>query len=198
MQFYDFLRPYILSFVPLFIAMGAFDFLPMVLAMTHGMKESERKKMMQEGSAVAGLILVTFLFVGKAVFLLLGVSDSDFLVAGGLLLLVLSIKNLLLVDPDKTMGQPVLGMSIVPLATPLIAGPAAMATTVILLNTYGALVTLVSILLNCIVTWLILDQAPLLGRLFGERGTQALSKVSYILLASIAVMMIRHGILMLK
>jgi len=198
MQFYDFLRPYILSFVPLFIAMGAFDFLPMVLAMTHGMKESERKKMMQEGSAVAGLILVTFLFVGKAVFLILGVSDSDFLVAGGLLLLVLSIKNLLLVDPDKTMGQPVLGMSIVPLATPLIAGPAAMATTVILLNTYGALVTLVSILLNCIVTWLILDQAPLLGRLFGERGTQALSKVSYILLASIAVMMIRHGILMLK
>jgi multiple antibiotic resistance protein len=197
MQAFTFLRLLILSFVPLFIAMGAFDFLPMVIAMTRGMPEAKRKKTMREGTAAAGLILITFLFIGKAVFLLLGVSDSDFLVAGGLLLLVLSIKALL-VDPDNTQTAPPLEMSIVPLATPLIAGPAAMATTVILLNTYGALVTLASILLNCVCTWLILDQAPRLTKLFGERGTQALSKVSYILLASIAVMMIRHGIQMLK
>jgi multiple antibiotic resistance protein len=196
MQIYAYLRPFILSFVPLFIAMGAFDFLPMVIAMTAGMEEAKRKKTMGEGAAAAGLILITFLFVGKAVFLLLGVSDSDFLVAGGLLLLLVSIKSLLL-DPDRPLLPPMREIGIVPLATPLIAGPAAMATTVILLNTYGTMVTLTSIVLNCLCTWLILDKAPLLGRLFGERGTQALSKVSYIVLAAIAVMMIRRGVQML-
>jgi multiple antibiotic resistance protein len=196
MQIYGYLRPFILSFVPLFIAMGAFDFLPMILAMTQGMDEAKRKKTMGEGAAAAGLILITFLFVGKAVFLLLGVSDSDFLVAGGLLLLLVSIKSLLL-DPDKPLPSPLREIGIVPLATPMIAGPAAMATTVILLNTYGAMVTLTSIVLNCLVTWLILDKAPLLGRIFGERGTQALSKLSYIVLAAIAVMMIRRGVQML-
>lgn len=191
-----FFKPFVLSFIPLFIAMGAFDFLPVVIAMTAGMDEPKRKKAMRDGTAAAGLILIVFLFVGKAVFWVLGVSDSDFLMAGGLLLLIFSIKALV-VDSDKPMAV-MKEISIVPLATPLIAGPAAMATTVILLNSYGALVTLASIVANCLVTWLILDRAPWLGRLFGERGTQALSKISYILLASIAVMMIRHGIQLLK
>lgn len=194
MNLYEPFRPYILSFVPLFIAMGAFDFLPIILAMTRGMPESKRRGAMREGAAAAGLILVAFLFLGKGVFLLLGVSDSDFLIAGGLLLLILSIKALLIDTDTPTSNAKVKNWSIVPLATPLIAGPAAMATTVILLDTYGAVVTLVSILLNCICTWLILDQAPRLGRLLGDKGTQGLSKVSYILLASIAVMMIRHGL----
>jgi multiple antibiotic resistance protein len=196
MPVYQFLRPFFLSFIPLFIAMGAFDFLPMVLAMTQGMEEPKRKRAMREGAAAAGLILVTFLFIGKAVFLVLGVTDSDFLVAGGLLLLILSVKALLL-DPDKPLPGPVREFGIVPLATPLLAGPAAMATTVVLLNSYGLMVSLTSILLNCLVSWLILDQSPRLGRFFGERGTQALSKLSYILLAAIAVMLIRHGVQLL-
>lgn len=197
MGIYGFFKPFVLSFVPLFIAMGAYDFLPVILALTSGMEESKRRKTMRDGSAAAGLILVTFLYIGKAVFVMLGVSDSDFMMAGGLLLLVLSIKNLL-VDPDVPAPGAAREISIVPLATPLIAGPAAMATTLILLNTYGHLLTLLSIVLNCLCTWLILDQAPRLGRLLGERGTQGLSKLSYILLAAIAVMLIRHGVMLLK
>lgn len=188
----DLVKALLLSFVPLFIAMGVFDFLPVVLAMTEGMDEPRRRKSMRQGAGAAGIILVAFLFLGKGVFVLLGVSDSDFLMAGGLLLLVLSIKALL-VDPDGPPAK-VREMSIVPLATPLIAGPAAMATTLILLNSYGYAVTLGSIVLNVLAAWLILDKAPVLGRILGERGTQGLSKVAYILLASIAVMMIRHGV----
>jgi multiple antibiotic resistance protein len=192
-----FFKPFALAFISLFIAIGAFDFLPVVLALTQGWPEQRRRRAMRDGSAAAGVILVTFLFVGKAVFLVLGVSDSDFLVAGGLLLLVLSIKSLL-VDSDDAQQHKIEEISIVPLATPLLAGPAAMATTVILLNSYGAAITLAAILANCLCTWAILDQAPRIGRVLGERGTQALSKVSFILLASIAVMMIRHGVQMLR
>jgi multiple antibiotic resistance protein len=199
MDLFDALQPFLLSFIPLFIAMGALDFVPLVIALTDGMDEPQRKKTVLEGSAAAGLILVTFLFVGKAVFLLLGVTVADFMVAGGLLLLILSIKSLLM-DPDAPTAKVarLREVSIVPLATPLIAGPAAMATTLILLDSYGPLTTLVSILLNCLCTWAILDQAPRLRRLLGERGTLGFSKVSYILLASIAVMMIRRGVTLLK
>lgn len=197
MDFYDFLKPYLLSFVPLFIAMGAFDFVPFVIALTEGMDDTRRKKVVREGTGAACIILVTFLLVGKAVFLLLGVTVADFMMAGGLLLLLISIKTLL-VDSDDLPQMAKRDVSIVPLATPLIAGPAAMATTLILLDSYGPLTTLVSIVLNCLCAWLILEQAPRLRRILGERGTKGFSKVSYILLASIAVMMIRRGVLLLK
>ena len=196
MDLFETLKPFLLSFIPLFIAMGALDFVPLVIALTDGMDEPQRRKTVREGSAAAGLILVTFLFVGKAVFLLLGVTVADFMVAGGLLLLIISIKSLL-ADADAPAVARLREVSIVPLATPLIAGPAALATTLILLDTYGALTTLVSILLNCLCTWVILDQAPRLRRILGERGTLGFSKVSYILLASIAVMMIRRGVMLL-
>jgi multiple antibiotic resistance protein len=194
MELADLFKPILLSFIPLFIAIGALDFIPFVLSLTEGMKEKDRRKTVRDGTVAAGFILVSFLFVGKGVLLLLGVTVADFMVAGGLLLLILAIKSLIVDADDK----PVLRMkesSIVPLATPLIAGPAAMTTTLILLDTYGAVVTLLSILLNCAVAWLILNQASRLRRLLGERGTQGFAKVSYILLASIAVMMIRRGIL---
>jgi multiple antibiotic resistance protein len=194
MEIYDLIKPYVLSFIPLFIAMGAFDFVPFVISLTDGMEETQRRKMVREGTGAAGLILITFLFVGKAIFLILGVTVPDFMMAGGLLLLILSIRSLLgdNEDPSALKSREI---SIVPLATPLIAGPAAMATTLILLNTYGAAVALVSIVLNCLCAWYMLEQAPIIKRLLGERGTRGISKVSYILLASIAVMMIRHGVL---
>lgn len=195
MNLSELFKPVVLSFIPLFIAIGALDFIPFVLSLTEGMKEKDRRKTVRDGTIAAGFILVSFLLVGKGVLVLLGVTVADFMVAGGLLLLVLSIKSLIVDSDDK----PVLRMkesSIVPLATPLIAGPAAMTTTLILLDTYGAAVTLISVLLNCAVAWLILNQASRLRRLLGERGTQGFAKVSYILLASIAVMMIRRGILL--
>ena len=188
-------KPVLLSFIPLFIAIGALDFIPFVLSLTQGMKEKDRRKTVRDGTIAAGFILVGFLLVGKGVLVLLGVTVADFMVAGGILLLVLAIKSLVVDSDDK----PVIRMkesSIVPLATPLIAGPAAMTTTLILLDTYGVAITLVSVLLNCLVAWLILNQASRLSRLLGERGTQGFAKVSYILLASIAVMMIRRGILL--
>lgn len=190
MPFYSALEPYLLAFIPLFIAIGALDFLPIVLDLSHGLKERERQRLVRDSTLAAGIILVAFLFAGKGVLLLMGVTVADFMVAGGLLLLVLSLKSLLS-DERKRAAK---GDSIVPLATPLIAGPAALTTTLILVDSYGVTVTLVSILLNCLVTWALFSQATRIRQWLGERALQGVTKVSYILLASIAVMMIRRGI----
>jgi multiple antibiotic resistance protein len=189
----DALRPYILAFIPLFFAIGAIDFVPVVMALTERMEEAERRRTVFEAAVAAALILAGFMLLGKAIFVVMGVSVGDFMVAGGILLLVLSIQSLL---SDGEPAAPRTGkhVGIVPIATPLIAGPAALASTLILLDTYGTLVTLVSIALNCAVAWAILASAPTLRRVLGERVIQAIAKVSYIFLASIAVMMIRRGI----
>jgi multiple antibiotic resistance protein len=188
-----FLHSLLLSFLPLFFAVGAFDFVPIYIDQTDGMDAAERGLHLRDAIVAAGLILATFLFLGKGVLLVMGVTVGDFMVAGGLLLLVLSIRALTVEDgaaqPRSLRGP----MGIVPLATPLIAGPAAMATTLILLDRYGSAVTLASIVLNVLAAWIILDRAVLLRRLLGDRLIQAIAKVSYILLASIAVMMVRRG-----
>lgn len=181
------------AFLPLFFAIGAIDFVPLVIALTEPMDEAERKRTMIEAAIAAALILAAFMLLGKAIFVILGVAVGDFMVAGGILLLVLSIQALLVEDAGPKL-KPGMHVGIVPLATPLIAGPAALASTLILLDTYGARVTLLSIALNCFVAWAILASARRLSRFLGERVIQGIAKVSYILLASIAVMMIRRGI----
>jgi multiple antibiotic resistance protein len=182
------------AFLPLFFAIGAIDFVPLVIALTEPMDEAERARTLREAALAAALILAAFMLLGKAIFVILGVAVGDFMVAGGILLLVLSIQALLVEDAGPKL-KPGTHVGIVPLATPLIAGPAALATTLILLDTYGAQVTLLSIALNCLVAWVILVSARKLSRLLGERVIQGIAKVSYILLASIAVMMVRRGIL---
>ena len=85
-------------------------------------------------------------------------------------------------------------MGVFPLGTPLITGPAVLTTTLMMLNSFGALVTLVSLVLNMFFVWLTLAKADVIMKFIGPSGTRAFSKIMYILLAAIAVMMVRHGI----
>jgi multiple antibiotic resistance protein len=188
------MKEFLSAFLPLFFAIGAIDFVPLVIGLTKGMEERERARVLREAALAAALILAVFMAVGRALFVLLGVAVGDFMVAGGILLLVFAVRALIVDDsgPDLKPGAHV---GIVPLATPLIAGPAALASTLILLDTYGPRTTLLSIASNCFVAWLILAGAPTLRRILGERVIQGIAKVSYILLASIAVMMIRRGLM---
>lgn len=192
MSMLEWLQQLALSFLPLFFAIGSVDFIPIYLGMTESMDARARSAMLREAMLTAAFILAGFLLLGKAVLLLMGVSIGDFMVAGGILLVVLSIRALSVNDDAVVPAGGDLG--IVPLATPLIAGPAAMATTLILLDRHGSLITLCSIVLNVTVAWMVLDRAALLRRLLGDRVLKATGKLSYILLASIAVMLIRKGL----
>ena len=88
---------------------------------------------------------------------------------------------------DKDLG-------VFPLGTPLITGPAVLTTTLMMMNSFGVLPTLVSLVLNMLIVWLSLVKADVIMKAIGPSGTRAFSKIMYILLAAIAVMMVRHGI----
>ena len=83
----------------------------------------------------------------------------------------------------------------VPIGVPLIAGPAVLTTVIIQLDSHGIFYTLLSLLVNLLIVGLIFLQAQFFLRLLGENGAKAISKIVSLLLAAIAVMMIRLGIL---
>ncbi len=86
-------------------------------------------------------------------------------------------------------------MGVVPLGTPLIAGPAVLTTLLIMLDHNGYLPTIAALIANLLVVWLVPTRSEPLTRFLGEGGSLAISKVASLLLAAIAVMMIRLGMM---
>jgi multiple antibiotic resistance protein len=135
------------------------------------------------------------MFIGKWVLRLVGINIFDFQIAGGVLLFVISVrlllpgahKSILSNGHDKDVG-------VFPLGTPLITGPAVLTTTLMMLGSFGIIPTFVSLVINMLIVWITLVKADLIMKIMGAGGTRAFSKVMYILLAAIGVMMVRRGI----
>lgn len=183
---------YFLAFVPIFVAVDALGMIPVFMSLTSGMQKSQKDKLVKESTLTALLVAIVFLWVGKLVFLWLGITINDFLVAGGAILFIISIRDLLSYGkkerfPDGTFG-------VVPLAVPLIVGPAVLTTSLILLNSVGFYPTVVAIVLNILLCGVILYFSGALLKLLGEAGSHTLSKIFSLLLGAIGVMLIRRGI----
>lgn len=189
------LEPYLLTFIPLFVAVDAIGNIPLFIGLAEPLNKKQRQKAIIDSVTTATVMAVLFMFLGKWVLRLLSITISDFQIAGGGLLFVIAVKLLLpgahkisLSDGhDKDVG-------VFPLGTPLITGPAVLTTTLILLDSFGLVPTLVSLILNMLIVWVTLARADLVMKILGINGTRAVSKIMYILLAAIAAMMVRRGI----
>lgn len=191
------LAPYILSFIPIFVAVDCLGIIPILLSLTEGMDQRQKKLIVWHTVATATVVALIFMVVGKLVLRAMGITIDDFKVAGGVLLLVLSI-NLLL--PGRSKAANFLtaqeeDVGVFPLGTPLITGPAVLTTTLMSLDIYGPLITFVSLILNMFFVWLSFNYAETVMRIMGKVGLRAFSKVMDIFLAAIAVMMIRKGVM---
>ena len=190
----DLLTPFILSIIPIMVAIDALGVLPLYIGMTEGMEQAEMKKVARQSMFTALLITIIFVFLGNAVFNILGIQVEDFMIAGGVLLLVISVVNIVRVSDgtDNIKASSTLGA--VPLGTPLLAGPATLTTTLVLVNSYGYFPVLFSLVVNLLLAWFIFDKAGVIIRLMGINGARAFAKVASLVLAAIAVKMIRTGI----
>jgi multiple antibiotic resistance protein len=185
----------LLAFIPVFVAVDPIGLLPLFAGMTHDLKKSEKTKIIIQSIGTALSLAIGFIFLGKWVFRLLGISIGDFMVAGGAILFCISIMELL--QPGKERRLPADDLGVVPLGTPLIVGPAVLTTSLIIIEEYGLPATVVSVLLNLLLTGGVFFCSDFLMRSLGQAGSRALSKVMALLLAAIAVMMIRKGIVQL-
>ena len=182
----------ILTFIPIFVAMGPLGNMPIFISLTQGLGKREKQRIIRDAIITASLAIVIFLLIGKGIFILVGVTISDFMLAGGILLLIIAITILL--NVEKIMKAPQEEVGIVPLGTPIIVGPAVFTTSLILIDLYGIIPTMISLVLNIAITGVIFFNADYITGMLGRGGTRALSKITAVFLAAIAVMMMRIGV----
>jgi multiple antibiotic resistance protein len=185
-----------LCFFPIFMAVNVIGILPMFMSLTEGLDRPKINRIIVQSVVTATIVAVIFLAVGKVILDLLGITVSDFMIAGGTLLFIISLDDLMSmerrwsqIDPDS--------LGAVPLGVPLIVGPAVLTTILILVQEYGPLATVAALIVNILIAgftfWL---YAPII-RLLGKSGARTVSKLAALLLAAIAVMMVRKGIVLL-
>ncbi len=190
------LRPYILTFIPIFVAVDSIGNIPLFVSLVQGVNKTQRRKIIRDSVITATAVAILFMFIGKRILGLLGISIADFQIAGGLLLFIISVR-LLLPGAQKTLlfSDHAQEVGVFPLGTPLITGPAVLTTILIMLDAHGIKATFVSLAVNMLIVWFTLVQADYIMKLVGSSGTRAFSKIMYILLAAIGVMMVRRGIM---
>lgn len=191
----DFIKEIGLSFVPILIAVDAIGVLPFILSLTQDMTGKERLLTVRNAMFTAIILGLLFIGVGLAVFRLLGINIDDFLVAGGLILLILAIKHLVTGQLIEVhMGTKEEAIAIVPIGTPLVVGPAVLTTLLLLIKQYSIWAVLIAFLLNLLIAWIIFLQSNRVSHFLGRGGMKAVSQIASLLLSAIAVKMIYQGI----
>lgn len=187
------LKNIVLAFIPVFVAVDAIGVLPLYMSITKNFSQKQRGKVLIQSLITAVSVAIAFIFVGKALFNVLGIKVGDFMIAGGCILFCIAIIDI--VAPDKQRGIAPDSAGAVPLGTPLIAGPGVLTTCLIIVDQYGVAPTIISVLLNVGIAGGLFFFSGAVMKALGKPGTAALSKIFALLLAAIAVMMIRKGLM---
>ena len=185
----------LLAFIPIFVAVDAIGTLPIFMSLTHGVNTKSKRWIIFQSFWTAIIVAFGFILIGKGLFSLLGITVGDFMVAGGLILFCIAIIDL--VVPGKKRRMPSEELGVVPLGTPLIVGPAVLTTCLIIIDQYGFIPTAISVVLNVFIAVVLFYFSDKVTKILGKSGAMALSKIMALLLAAIAVMMIRKGIILL-
>ncbi|MBF0484152.1 MAG: MarC family protein [Candidatus Omnitrophica bacterium] len=186
------LKNILLAFVPIFVAVDAIGVLPIFIGVTSGLTSPERLKIIKLSLVTALSLAISFIFLGKGLFNLLGITVADFMIAGGAILFCIALTDIF--QTEKKRNIPTEEIGAVPIGTPLIVGPAVLTTCLICIGQYGIVPTLIAVFINVLLAGIIFASADILLKFFGRSGAAALSKIMALLLGAIAVMMIRKGI----
>lgn len=187
----DLAEKFFIAFIPVFVAIDPIGLVALFMGLGTSASPQQRKHQAVLGIFTGLGVAIGFIFLGKIIFSALGITVADFQIAGGLILLILATRELVTFGPPDRGGADEFG--IVPLGMPLIAGPALLTALLILIDTVGILFTLVSLLVNLAIVAVALCNADRFSRWMGKQGLRGVSKIIALLLAAIAVSLIRRG-----
>jgi multiple antibiotic resistance protein len=183
---------FIQAFIPLFVAIDPIGLAAIFFGLGQGATPERRRYIARQATLTGGLVALLFLFLGQSIFAAVGITVGDFQIAGGLILFILAARDLIhsaAEEPVKLAED----FGVVPLGMPLIAGPATIATLLVLVRTAGVGATLLALGINLVLVRLAFAYASSIERLIGATGLRAVSKIISLLLAAIAIAMIRQG-----
>ncbi len=192
MNFHNFL----LVFIPIFVAMDSIGAIPVYTSLTSNLSKKIKNKIIFQAILTSFTLGILFIFFGRSIFNFLNITTSDFKVAGGILLLILAVKSMMetYTIKEHRIIENYEYLGIVPIAIPLIVGPAVLTTLIILNDEYGLFLTLIGYITNLIIISLFFKYTELVNKIIGKNGELILSKIANIFLAAIAIMMIRIGL----
>jgi len=187
------------AFVTVLVIMDPIGNIPIFLALTKGQEPHERRRSALLGSSVAGLVILAFALGGQQVFALLGISLEALQVAGGLLLLVIALELLHPSgDGSSSLAAGDTNIALVPLGTPLLAGPGAIAATMLYSRQAddlgGTLSVVLAIAAVLTVVYVSLRYASVFARVLRHNGIELLSRVMGLLVAAIAVQLVAGAV----
>lgn len=181
-------------FVPLFVALSPLTVLPIFLSMTESLDTDATRRMSRRALITALCVSTALVFLGQALFRFLGITIDDLRVAGGCILFVISIHDLIFQREERKKKEIGEDTGVVPLGVPLIVGPATMTTCIVLADSHGRGLVLVALGLNLTLIGVMLHYSDLLKRAIRPAISRAFGKVMSLFLASIAVAMLRSGV----
>jgi multiple antibiotic resistance protein len=189
----EFLLLLVKSFIMLFVVMDPPGNILIFMALTKDTSAGERKRELNHAVIVATILLLLFAFLGTVILYVLGITPDSFMIAGGILLLLISFDLLRGEHKYGTSGDSGTGVGAVPLGTPLLAGPGAITTVMVIIQEDGVFIVLFAIFSAIVATRFLLGQSERVYSIIGKAGSEVLSRVIGILVAAIAIQFIAEG-----
>ncbi|MEM1550849.1 MAG: MarC family protein [Candidatus Bathyarchaeia archaeon] len=190
-EFTVFLLALAKSVISLFIIVDPLGNIPIFISLTEGIREPERRRIFHTATVTGLILLLAFAIAGSEILNIFGVGLSSFMIAGGILLLIIAIRILVVGWEEHKLSPESMGA--VPIAVPLLVGPGAITTTILSLQEHGMLVAVSSVIIVFTLTWLILRYIGLLYKILGRSGSAIIARVMALLIASIAIQYILNG-----
>ena len=191
----DFLVDLAKAVIVLFIIVDPFGNIPIFIGLTESMSDAQKRKIFNTACLVGLILLLVFAFTGQEIFNLFGVSLSSFQIAGGFLLLIVSVRILVLDAASRQRGETPEAIGAVPIAIPLLVGPGAITTTILNVQTYNVWVAALSVPIVIAFTWLVLRFINKVYKFLGKTGSVVIGRIMALIIAAIAVEYILEGVL---
>jgi len=181
------------AFVLLFAVVDAVGTVPIFIGLTEGFT-GDRRRIVREAIVISTVILVSFALFGWLIFDIFGITINDFRVAGGIILFIVAADHLE-GEGSRSKGLQPSDIAAFPLATPLLAGPGAISTVIIISSSpYSPFLALLVIGCNAVLSYFVLSGADWVRRVMGPNGTLALSRITALLIAALAVSFVAEGL----
>ncbi len=198
---------FVTVFVSVFSVLNPFGAIPTLMAFSRSYSGMERRMVVLRSVLVAGGMIMGFMLVGIYVFDVLGIDIADFEVAGGILLFKVAfdmlqgrVSTTKLTEEERDESLEKESVGIVPIGTPLLAGPGTITTAMIYFNSSGIgltgrLVVLAAVILVIVLTFVVLTLSTFLFDRLGKTGPLLISRIMGLLLAAIAVSFVAAGVI---
>ncbi len=177
----------------LFIIVDPFGNIPVFIGLTEKMDAEQRRRVFRSATLTGFVLLVIFALAGQQILTFFGISLYSFMIAGGILLLIIAIKLLIEGEwwnPEGSLES----LSAVPIAVPLLVGPGAITATILNLQEFGIAITLVAVVIVFLIVWIVMRAVEPVNKVLGKSGSQIIARVMALFIAAIAVQYILTGI----